>query len=82
MTSALKNKMFEIAHEKLFSSIPLTNFGVQIMLFDNFFKECLYAYIQDEFKEDTYERMKNYLHQPAREGKLKLLQLKILCRFY
>jgi len=45
-----------------------------------------YTYIHEEFKEDTkedtHEKMKNYLHESAREGKLKLFQLKILCRFY
>lgn len=39
-------------------------------------------YFHEEFKEATYQRVKNSFHQSAREGKLKWLQLKILYRFY
>lgn len=55
---------------------------MQIMVFDFFFSEHIYAGSQEEFNLDTYKRMKNYLHQSAREEKLELLKLKILCRFY
>lgn len=46
---------------------------MQIAVFELQIYKYIRVYFHEEFKEATYQRVKNSFHQSAREGKLKLL---------